>query len=202
MPLILVLNWSKIVHMCQKMWFNLAYYRKPVWDTGVSPPELFNFIANHSPGRALDLGCGTGTNAITLAKSGWQVIGVDFSQRAIHIAKKKVQQNRVKVDLHMSDVTRLDAITGSFDLILDVGCFHSIKEKDQSKYIANINRFLSPKGTYLLYAFFKDQHDDYGPGVTEEAIIAISQALELFQRVDGTERGIHPSAWFLFRKHK
>jgi methylase of polypeptide subunit release factors len=76
--------------MLQKLWFNLAYYQKPVWDTGVSPQELLDFIASQVPGNALDLGCGTGTNVVTLAQSRWQVTGVDFAPRAIRIAKKRL----------------------------------------------------------------------------------------------------------------
>jgi methylase of polypeptide subunit release factors len=74
--------------MMRKLFFNLAYLQKPVWDTGISPPELLDFIANHNPGRALDLGCGTGTNSITLAKHGWEVTGVDFVKRAINLARR------------------------------------------------------------------------------------------------------------------
>lgn len=195
-------NWSKIVYMLRKLWFNLSYFQKPVWDTGVSPQELLSFIATHTSGRALDLGCGTGTNVITLAKSGWQVTGVDFARRAIRIAKRKVQQNGVDVDLHLDDVTSLHSISGTFNLILDMGCFHSLPSNDRSKYIANIDRFLSTNGTYLLYVFFKNRDENDGPGVTEETIFALSQTLELTQRKDGTERGIHSSAWLSFQKYK
>jgi methylase of polypeptide subunit release factors len=75
--------------MLRKLWFNLAYYQKHVWDTGITPQEVMSFIASHVPGKALDIGCGTGTNVIALAKSGWQVTGVDFAPRAIRIAKKR-----------------------------------------------------------------------------------------------------------------
>ncbi|HZD55845.1 MAG TPA: class I SAM-dependent methyltransferase, partial [Anaerolineales bacterium] len=67
----------------RRIFFNLWYYREPPWDTGISPPELLAFIESHPAGQALDLGCGTGTNVITLARNGWQVTGVDFAPRAI-----------------------------------------------------------------------------------------------------------------------
>jgi cyclopropane fatty-acyl-phospholipid synthase-like methyltransferase len=182
--------------MLRKLWFNFAYYQKPVWDTGISPQELICFIASHAPGKALDLGCGTGTNVITLAKSGWQVTGIDFAPRAIRIAKN----NDVKVDLLVGDVTHLGTISENFDLILDIGCFHSLSPKVHSKYIKNVKRLLATYGTYLLYVFFKTRVDDQGPGVTEENIINQLKGLKLICREDGTERGIRPSAWFNLQK--
>ena len=196
----LVINWSKIVYMIRKLLFNLAYYQKPVWDTGISPQELTSFISTHSPGKALDLGCGTGTNVITLAKSGWQVTGVDFAPRAIRIAKQKAQHRGIKVELLVDDVTHLDSISGCFDLILDIGCFHSLPPKDHPKYVSNIDRLLAPTGAYLLYVFFKTQTVDQGPGVTENDMINLSKMLKLTHRMDSTERGVRQSAWFIFQK--
>jgi len=186
--------------MLRKIWFNLAYYQKPVWDTGISPPELLSFIAAHAPGKALDLGCGTGTNVITLAKSGWQVTGVDFAPRAIRIAKKKALHLALNVELLVNDVTHLDSISDCFDLILDMGCFHSLTPKDHPKYLSNIDRLLAPTGTYLLYVFFKTQTVDQGPGVTENDMINLLKTLKLTHRMDGTERSVRQSAWFRFRK--
>jgi cyclopropane fatty-acyl-phospholipid synthase-like methyltransferase len=106
----------------------------------------------------------------------------------------------VKVELLVEDVTRLNSISNHFDLILDMGCFHSLPPKDHSKYIANISRLLAPHGTFLLYVFFNTQGEGQGPGITQEDITNLSQVLKLINRKDGTERGVRPSAWFSFQK--
>jgi cyclopropane fatty-acyl-phospholipid synthase-like methyltransferase len=179
----------------------LSYFQKPAWDTDISPPELFHFIETNLPGKALDIGCGTGTNVITLAKTGWQITGLDFASRAIHIVEKQAQQNGVQTKFLLQDVKHLDSLPMSFELILDIGCFHSINRKEQMKYIKNIERLLSTDGTYLLYVFFKDQAKVRGPGVAEGDIVRLSQSLKLIQRTDGTERGQRLSAWFSFKRN-
>ncbi|MEW6615857.1 MAG: methyltransferase domain-containing protein [Thermodesulfobacteriota bacterium] len=72
-PLKGILNLSSLMFMWR-------YFRgQTPWDTNITPPEVMEFIQKTSPGRALDLGCGTGTNGITLARHGWKVTGVDFA---------------------------------------------------------------------------------------------------------------------------
>jgi len=187
--------------MLRKLWFTFAYLQKPVWDTGKSPQELQDFLAIHPPGRALDLGCGTGTNVITMAKHGWDVIGVDYIKRAIHTAKIMAQKSGVDVDLRVEDVTRLDSITGNFDLILDMGCFHGLPPNKHSPYILKIDKLLTDTGTFLLYLFFKSNPNVQGPGATEEDILLITRKLQLIERKDGNERSIRPSAWFTLQKY-
>jgi SAM-dependent methyltransferase len=186
--------------MMRKLFFNLAYLQKPVWDTGISPPELLEFIANHNPGRALDLGCGTGTNAITLAKHGWDVTGVDFVKRAINLARQNAQQYRVQVDFLVDDVTRLDSVSGWFDLVLDMGCFHSLPASTRQEYIQKIDRLLADSGSFLLYLFMISSPDGIGPGASDADIRYITENLHLVSRQDGTERGERPSAWLTLQK--
>lgn len=180
--------------------FFLQYITSPPWDTGITPPELVEFVQTNPPGKALDLGCGTGTNAIYLAQNGWQVTGVDFISKAIKKARKKAKHASVSVNFQVGDVTELNGIIQQFDLILDIGCFHSLGHKEKAKYIKNLDRLLAPNGKYLLYAFFKDPNKESGPGITEKDIRAISKTLKLVNRSDGTERGMRPSAWFTFIK--
>jgi cyclopropane fatty-acyl-phospholipid synthase-like methyltransferase len=187
--------------MMRKLLFNLAYLQKPIWDTGISPPELLDFIATHTPGRALDLGCGTGTNLITLSKQGWDVIGVDFVKRAINIARKNAEQYGVEADFRVDDVTKLETVTGQFDLILDMGCYHSLPSTTRPAYILKISQLLSESGTFLLYTFIKSSPDGSGPGATEADIRFITENLHLVDRKEGTERGLRPSAWLAFQKN-
>ncbi|MBN1145972.1 MAG: class I SAM-dependent methyltransferase [Anaerolineales bacterium] len=179
--------------------YQILYLGHPPWDTGVSPPELMAFIESRPPGRALDLGCGTGVNAITLAQRGWQAVGVDFVGQAIRQARRKARQAGVLVDFHVSDVTRLEGIDGPFDLILDIGCFHSLSPAGRRDYVNHLERLLAPGGTYLLYAWIKTGGaEDNALGQADLALLG--EHLDLAQRQDGSERGLRPSAWFTYRK--
>jgi len=186
--------------MFQRLKFNLWYLRKPPWDSGISPPELIEFIKKHPAGKAIDLGCGTGTNIITLAKAGWQVTGVDFAARAIHIAKQKLQQQNIQADLHTGDVTKIDHIRSQFDLALDIGCFHGLSKTNMQDYLNQLDRILTPSGYWLMYGFFHPKTDPTGPGLEESDIDLISSRFNLLSRQNGFDKRERPSAWFLFQK--
>jgi len=185
--------------LARRLRFQFKYFRNPPWDTGISPPELMDFIANHPAGSALDLGCGTGTNAITLARHGWQVTGIDFAWRAIKVARRKASQAGVNVDLWVGDILNPDNLAGQFDLILDIGCYHSLDTGDQQTYIQNLERFLAPQGKFLMYGFFRGS-DETGPGMLEEDVDRISSRLNLVNRVDSTERGLRSSVWLTYQR--
>jgi cyclopropane fatty-acyl-phospholipid synthase-like methyltransferase len=178
----------------RKLFFSLFYLRRPPWDTGITPPEVVTFVKEHSPGRALDLGCGTGTNAIYLAQHGWQATGVDFVGRAVKQARLKARQAGVQADFHRADVTRLPGIRGPFDLVLDIGCFHSLTPQGKTAYLQNLERLLASTGTFLFYAF-TDQQGNKNPGLNPADIKQIQQRFQQIGRTDGTDRG-RPSAWF------
>lgn len=186
--------------MFRRLVFNLWYFRKPPWDSGISPPELINFVQTHPAGKAIDLGCGTGTNVITLARAGWLVTGVDFISRAIHIAQNKLKQENLQADLQIGDVTKLDHINGPFDLALDVGCFHGLTQKGMGDYLTQLDRILTPTGFWLMYGFFKPGTPHTSPGLVEADMDLISSRFTLCSRQNGFDKRERPSAWFLFQK--
>ena len=187
--------------MLRRLFFEYSYFRQPPWDTGISPPELFEFIENHQPGRAIDIGCGTGTNVITLTRAGWQVTGVDFAPRAIRLARRKLKEASVRAEVQVNDATKLKGIHGPFDLALDLGCFHGITPEGRIRYLQQLERILAPSGFWLLYAFVKPETDSTSSALTEVDIRQISSTLKLLSRQEGFDdkRG-RSSAWFLFTK--
>ena len=138
-------------NLFRRILFQYLYFQNPPWDTGISPPELLEFIHTHSPGCAIDLGCGTGTNILTLAKAGWSVTGVDFAPRAIKIARQKLDQAGVQATVLLKDVTKLQGIHGQFDLAFDLGCFHGIPQDGKQKYLEGLDQILAPNGFWLMY---------------------------------------------------
>ncbi len=184
----------------RRLAFNLWYFRRAPWDSGITPPELFDFIKTHPAARAIDLGCGTGTNLITLAKTGWQVTGVDFASRAIAIAKKKIKTAGVQANLFVDDVTQLKNIHGQFELALDIGCFHGVQNK--AGYLRQLDRILAPNGFWLVYGFFKPASaDSSSPGFLAADLDLISaRNLTLLHRADGFDKNNRPSVWMLWQK--
>jgi cyclopropane fatty-acyl-phospholipid synthase-like methyltransferase len=186
--------------MFHRLIFNLWYFRKPPWDSGTSPPELLEFIDTHPAGQAIDLGCGTGTNVITLAKAGWQVTGVDFAPKAIRTAKQKLKKENHQAELRVGNVTKFKDDSDRYDLALDIGCFHSLTQQGRQEYLTQLERLLAPNGFWLLYSFLNPKTPPSGPGLAEAEIEFISTRFDLVSRQDGFDKRERPSAWFLFQK--
>ena len=183
------------------MFFYLQYlFFDPPWDTGISPPELLDFIEEREPGRAIDLGCGTGTNVITLAQHGWEVVGVDYVPQAVFSARSKAKKAGVKekVEFMVGDVLTLDSFREAFDLVLDIGCFHSFSGGDVERYAEVVRRLTAGDGFLLLYAHLK-QEPAYRQGASEEDLQVLGEKMRLVHRQDGTEGASRPSTWLLFR---
>jgi|SRR5687767_1668519 len=188
-------------NLFRRLLFQYWYFGQPKWDTGISPPELLDFIQHHKPARAIDIGCGTGTNVITLAKAGWQVTGVDFAPRAIRLAKQKLRSGRTQADLRVSDATNLRGVNGPYELALDIGCFHSIEKDGKAKYLKQLDRILAPSGFWLMYGFLKPDPNHDGTGLAPADLDLISAHLTLISRRDGfDDKRDRQSAWFLYQK--
>lgn len=179
---------------------NLKYLSTPSWDRGISPPELLAFIDQHPAGRAIDLGCGTGTHSITLAQHGWEVTGVDVALIALYKARRKAKTAGVKPNFKLRDVSKLRGIHGKFDLALDMGCFHNLFEK-QADYLARLTGLLAPNGYWLLYAHYAPT--DGTPSTHGLAATDLARAQSYFNPVnqkDSRDKIGRDAVWALFQK--
>jgi 2-polyprenyl-3-methyl-5-hydroxy-6-metoxy-1,4-benzoquinol methylase len=175
-------------------------FRQTPWDTQVTPPEVMDFIARTPPGKALDLGCGTGTNAVTLAGAGWRVTGVDFIPEAILTARAKAARSGFAIEFLVASVTDLSAVSGPFDYALDIGCLHALKAEDRMRYAVNLSRLLRPQAWYMLYAWLPRQRNGRGAGISGKEVESLLESdLSLVRTAIGEERG-NPSAWYWFQR--
>jgi cyclopropane fatty-acyl-phospholipid synthase-like methyltransferase len=91
-------------------------------------------------GTVLDAGCGTGDNALYLARNGYTVTGLDAAPSAIAHARTKASQQRLRVEFAVADARELSAYRGRFDTIIDSGLFHIFSNADQARYLAALHR--------------------------------------------------------------
>jgi len=193
-----------------KLFFEWQYrFGKTPWDSGVTPPEVVRWVESHSArGHALDLGCGTGTNALYLAQHGFQVVGVDFSNQAIATARVKARRAGHAIEFHQADVTRLDFLREPFDYALDIGCYHGVDAAHRDAYLAHLARLMRPGGTFMLYAFAPRPANQRGHWLVPRNVGATPD--EIRQRfahaftLEHIEHGAHfderASAWFWFKR--
>lgn len=106
-----------------------------------------------SNGKVLDLGCGGGRNIILFSKAGFTVSGVDFSKKAVELAKQNCSEHKISAELVLGDVLNLKFSDSSFDCLLDFGLFHHLRKTAYKCYFKNILRVLRNDGYYVLYAF-------------------------------------------------
>ena len=131
----------------QRFWDSM-YRGTPTWELGGPDPELVGLLDQGrigGPGRALDLGCGTGNDVVELARRGWTVSGVDVSDRALARAREKAAVAGVEPDLRNADVTRLPGLDGPFDLIVDRGLLMSLfGERARRAYTHAVTALTAP----------------------------------------------------------
>ena len=181
--------------------FQWRYWRRRTpWDTQVTPPEVMEFIQRTPPGKALDLGCGTGTNAIALALHGWRVTGVDFIPDAIFAARAKAARSGVAVDFLVASVTDLSALSGPFDYALDIGCLHALKAEDRVRYAANLSPLLRPQAWYMLYAWLPRPSEGGVVGISTEEVESLLRGNFSSVTTSIGEENDNPSAWYWFRR--
>lgn len=149
------------------------------WDTPWSSPELAGYLAalDELPCDVLDLGCGTGGDAIYFASNGISTTGLDVSPTALDLARQRADSAGVTVSWIEGDVLDLPFPDASFDLLTDRGCLHHIAVGDQPRYAAEAARVLRPGGRLLIREM--NEAGRHKHAITEEAIAAMIDGVPL-----------------------
>jgi methyl halide transferase len=143
------------------------------WDTGRPSTELQRVLSQNNirPCRALDLGCGTGTNSVWLAQQGFEVTGIDVAPLAVERAERRAHADGVKVHFVVADVLQLPGLNGPFAFFFDRGCYHAVRRNAPQQYAPAVARQLAFGARGLILAGnAREPHDPGPPVVTEEQI--------------------------------
>jgi SAM-dependent methyltransferase len=153
--------------------YRLLYWlRITPWERDSVPgpvTELAERIS--SPGCALDVGCGTGRDAVYLSGRGWSVTGVDSVPRAIDAAKRRAQAAGAEVTWVLGDVSRLQSlgIGDGYQLVIDRGCFHGLSDDERRGCAEGLTAVAAP-GARLLMVAFRPRRGVGPRGITREQI--------------------------------
>ena len=176
------------------------------WDSGVSPPELKELVEGpnrKTPGKALDLGCGTGTNAIYMTQHGWEVTAIDFVPRAIATARAKALAAKVSPRLILGDVTKLDELKvgDRYSFVFDLGCFHAIPQERRDAYVAGATNAATSGADFLLWGFYRKLNWETNAMVSREEIEQrFTEHWELVRAWGGEQPDRLPGRWYHLRR--
>ncbi len=142
---------------------------RPGWDTGYPSTELTKAVKEGEvkPGRAIELGCGTGSNAIYLAQQGFDVTAVDVSPTALKRAEEKAEKAGVKIRWLLADVLKLPEME-PFDFIFDRGCYHGVRRTHATGYVEAVTRLSKPGTRLLIVAGNANESRQSGPPRVKE----------------------------------
>lgn len=184
------------------------------WDSGQTPPEVTSFWSSGrlpSAGRALDLGCGTGTNVAYLAGLGLQVTGVEFAAAGLQIAAQRMGELgpglQRRMDFVQADVARLPFVDVAAAYILDIGCLHGVPLAQRADYAAGVIDNLKPGGYYHLFAFDRHPHPPADNpelawrGMADNEVETLfAPALKIVDVIHG-DPDHAPCRWYLLQRH-
>lgn len=190
--------------------FEAAYSRgeKP-WDSGVVSVELRSALdAGLLPGRtAFEFGCGTGTNAIALAKHGFAVTAADFVASAVETARENARAAGVEIDFRTGDITQMD-LPGPYDVLFDRGVYHHIRTVNLAGFLEMLERATLPNARWLSLAGNAKEQSAYGPPRVHEhelrkELEPLFEILDLHEFRFGTDRDeFRPLAWSILMRRR
>lgn len=145
----------------------------PPWETGTPAAELVQILKEGllRRGSLLELGCGTGADAVYLARKGFEVTAVDSSATALDRARTRAELASASIRFVMEDVFRFGKSCGSFDVIYDAGFYHFIRRTDLDRFLDLLWRVTHPGSYYLTLVGAVGEESEGGPPqVSEEEI--------------------------------
>ena len=133
-----------------------AVYRQgtPPWDTGTPAAELVRLVEAKTlrPARTLELGCGSGADAIYLAQRGFEMTAVDSSPIAVERARVRAEREDALLRLVLADAFEFGQTAGQFELVFDVGLYHFIRHWDLERFLDLLWRVTQPGSYYFTVA--------------------------------------------------
>jgi len=152
-----------------------AMYRDgtPSWETGNPAGELVA-VADEGvvpPGTTLEVGCGTGADAVFLARRGFEVTAVDLSPLAVERAHRRAELAGVPVCFVLDDVFEFVRTGERYDFVYDAGFYHFIRRYDLTRYVDLLWRTTRPGSYFLaLVGSVGEEAEGGPPQVSEEEI--------------------------------
>lgn len=137
------------------------------WDTGEPDPQLVMQVESGTlaPCRVLEIGCGTGTNALWLCERGFEVTGIDVAPRAIARAERNAKAAGARVELATVDFLHGEVPGRDYELVFDRGVFHVFDDaEDRARFAERVASVLRPGGRWLsLMGSTEGPPRDHGP---------------------------------------
>ncbi len=152
------------------------------WDLGHADYNLTEMVVNWPimPCKTLELGCGTGDNAIWMAEHKFNVTAFDLIKVAVDMAKAKALESNVKIDFYVADILKDKIPNEPFDFVFDRGVFHVVDEEAERLIFAkNVAKHMSNEGLWLSLIGSSDQFRD-GSGPPQRSAYDIIKAVEPF----------------------
>jgi len=182
------------------------------WDIGKPDFNLIQTVTTTpiAPCKALEVGCGTGDNAIWLSQQHFTVVGVDASEIAIEKARDKAAKTNASCTFAVLNIFKSHADGAPFGFAFDRGCFHTVDSpQERQSFAEQINRHLGESGLWLsLIGSADDERTNEGPPkrTARDIVGAVEPYFEILSLVScqvETHLPAPPRAWVcLMRKRR